>query len=61
MASAYDRHLLLAITVCLLAACASHPRPYGTPTPAIDMSTTAPNPDPRVGLRAGLMNAGEAA
>src|SRR5712691_5398436 len=61
MASAYDRHLLLAITMCSLAACASRPRPYGTPTPAIDMSTTAPNPDPRVGLRAGLMNAGEAA
>ena len=61
MASAYDRHLFLAITMCSLAACASRPRPYGTPTPAIDMSTTAPNPDPRVGLRAGLMNAGEAA
>ena len=25
-----------------------------------DMSTTAPNPDPRVGLKAGLMDAGEA-
>jgi hypothetical protein len=60
MASAYAQHLFLAITVCSLAACAGA-RPYGTPTPAIDMSTTAPNPDPRVGLRAGLMDAGEAA
>src|SRR4051794_1343898 len=28
--------------------------------PAADMSTTAPSPDPRVGLRAGWMDAGEA-
>ncbi len=52
--------LLLALALSSLAACAGS-RPYGTPTPALDMSTTAPNPDPRVGLRAGLMNAGEAA
>ncbi|HYK81551.1 MAG TPA: hypothetical protein VEU55_00280 [Gemmatimonadales bacterium] len=54
--------LSLAAALCSVAACASSgSRPYGTPTPAIDMSTTNPNPDPRVGLRAGLMNAGEAA
>ena len=29
-------------------------------TSKLDMSTTAPTPDPRVGLRAGAMNAGEA-
>jgi hypothetical protein len=41
-----------------LAACAS----MSTPAPgAADMSTTAPSPDPRVGLRAGWMDAGEAA
>jgi hypothetical protein len=52
--------LLLATALSSLAACAGS-RPYGTPAPAVDMSTTAPNPDPRVGLRAGLLNAGEAA
>ncbi len=52
---------VLAISLCSLVACASGPRPYGTPTPAIDLSTTPPNPDPRIGLRAGLTNAGEAA
>jgi hypothetical protein len=36
-----------------LAACAGS-------TGALNMSTTAPNPDPRVGLRAGWMNAAEA-
>jgi hypothetical protein len=30
------------------------------PSPASDMSMTAPNPDPRVGLKAGWFNAGEA-
>jgi hypothetical protein len=32
----------------------------GGPAPANNMSTVAPSPDPRVGLHAGLMNAGEA-
>src|SRR6185437_2811548 len=33
----------------------------GAPSPAADMSTTAPNPDPRVGLHAGWYDAGVAA
>jgi hypothetical protein len=32
----------------------------GAPAPAADMSTTAPSPDPRVGLKAGLWDAGQA-
>jgi len=43
---------LLAGTALALAACATSP---------VNMSTTAPAPDPRVGLRAGWMNAAEAA
>ena len=31
------------------------------PAPRADMSTTAPSPDPRVGLKAGLWDAGQAA
>ncbi len=46
------RSLALTIGLCSLAACAS--------SGGANMSTVAPNPDPRVGLRAGLMNAGEA-
>jgi hypothetical protein len=42
-----------AIAALAVAACAAPHR--------FDMSTTAPNPDPRVGLRAGWMNAQEAA
>ena len=42
----------LAVAALVLAACA---------TPKLEMSTTAPSPDPRVGLRAGWMNAAEAA
>jgi len=33
----------------------------GSPQPRADMSTTAPSPDPRVGLKAGLADAGVAA
>jgi hypothetical protein len=44
--------LSLAVAALVLAACA---------TTKLDMSTTAPSPDPRVGLRAGWMNAAEAA
>ena len=49
-----------ALVTGLFAAC-SHPAPYGVPVPATDMSRTHPNPDPRVGLKSGLWNAGEAA
>jgi hypothetical protein len=45
------RFLALAIAASAVAACA---------TSKLDMSTTAPRPDPRVGLRAGWMNAAEA-
>jgi hypothetical protein len=44
--------LPLAVAALALAACA---------TSTLDMSSTAPSPDPRVGLRAGWMNAAEAA
>ena len=44
---------LLALVALSLAACATSRK--------LDMSTTAPSPDPRVGLRAGWMNAQEAA
>jgi len=44
--------LSLAVAALALAACA---------TSKVNMSTTAPSPDPRVGLRAGWMNAAEAA
>jgi len=46
------RSLAVTIGLCSLAACAS--------SGGANMSTVAPNPDPRVGLRAGLMNAAEA-
>src|SRR3989442_10326990 len=46
------RSLALTIGVSALAACAS--------SGGGNMSTVAPNPDPRVGLRAGLMDAAEA-
>src|SRR5690349_12942987 len=42
----------LTVGLCSLAACAS--------SGGANMSTVAPNPDPRVGLKPGLMNAGEA-
>src|SRR5713101_3120724 len=46
------RSLAVTIGLCSLAACAS--------SGGANMSTVAPNPDPRVGLRAGLMDAAEA-
>ena len=55
--------LSLAIVVFSAAACShsmSSSSAGGGPSPASNMSTVAPNPDPRVGLHAGLMNAGEA-
>jgi hypothetical protein len=54
--------LTLALGVASMAAC-SHSTSNagsGSPAPANSKSTTPPNPDPRVGLRAGKMDAGEA-
>jgi hypothetical protein len=56
--------LSLAMGVIALSACATSTSTVGVtggvaPTP--DMSVTAPNPDPRVNLKPGLWNAGEAA
>ena len=56
------RSLAPAIALLLgasLTACATTGQ-SGTGSVTGSMSTTAPNPDPRVGLSAGLMNAGEA-
>ena len=51
-------------TLVCLAACmsssSSGPTQAGSPAPAADMSTTPPRPDPRVGLKAGWFDAGEA-
>ena len=48
----------LVLGLCSIAACASSGGPGGAG--GANMSTIAPSPDPRVGLRAGLMNAQEA-
>ena len=49
------------VGVLSLAACASsHSTAGSAASPAIDMSTSPPSPDPRVGLRAGWYNPGEA-
>jgi hypothetical protein len=54
--------LLLALGLLSAAACAPSTASSGGggPAPVGDMSTKAPNPDPRVGLKAGLWDAGEA-
>ncbi len=54
--------LSLAVGLVSVAACApSATTPAGTaPSPMGNMSTAAPSPDPRIGLRAGLMDAEEA-
>jgi hypothetical protein len=58
--SAGFARLSLAVGLLLAAsACAS--MTSSGPGGAIDLSTSAPSPDPRVGLRAGWMDAGEAA
>ena len=61
-AAAPLRYMALAIATGAVAACATGGSQSGvsTPSPAADMSMTAPNPDPRVGLRAGWYDAGEA-
>src|SRR5579862_6201314 len=53
--------LPLAIALLSVAAC-NHPMSSGgsNPAPASNMSTSAPSPDPRVGLKAGQFNAQEA-
>jgi hypothetical protein len=63
MASAPLRSLSLAVGLLAAAACARSTSSPDTsnPSPAGSMSTAAPSPDPRVGLRAGLTNAQEAA
>lgn len=57
-----SRFVTLAVGLLSATACAhSGGSPAaGGPAPAADMSTTAPSPDPRVGLSAGLWNAGQA-
>lgn len=55
----------LSLTALSLAGCASGPAPsQGAPVqagPVTPLRVTAPSPDPRVGLRAGLFDAGQAA
>ena len=62
MASAPLLSLSLALTLFSLSACARSTASSGpdTPSPRDRMSTRPPSPDPRVGLRAGTMDAGEA-
>jgi hypothetical protein len=50
----------LAIGMVWTAACSSSSPSSAAATPAMNMSTTPPSPDPRVGLRAGRTDAGEA-
>jgi hypothetical protein len=62
MAPAKLSSLSLALGLVFLGACAhSATSSAGSPSPKESMSTTAPSPDPRVGLRAGKMDAAEAA
>ncbi len=59
--SAVTAPLVLALGLSFAGGCApSTASPGGGPAPKLDMSTTAPNPDPRVGLKAGLWDAAEA-
>jgi hypothetical protein len=62
MASVKLLSLSLALGIAALAGCAhSTSTAHGSaPAPMDSMSTTAPSPDPRVGLRAGKMDAAEA-
>ena len=60
--SVADRSLALALGARHLAACSRSTSSSGGSAPSPDGAAppTAPSPDPRVGLRAGLMDAGEA-
>jgi LVIVD repeat len=62
MASTTFVSLSLALGVAALAGCSHSTSNAGSsgPSPAASKSTTPPNPDPRVGLKAGKMDAGEA-
>jgi LVIVD repeat-containing protein len=62
MTSSTFASLTLALGVASMVACSHSTSNAGTgnPSPAKSKSTTPPNPDPRVGLRAGKMDAGEA-
>jgi hypothetical protein len=51
----------VAALALLAGACATTPAAGPAAGTAIDMSTTPPSPDPRIGLRAGLHDAGQAA
>ena len=56
------KRVMLALSVVIAASCSpsSGSAPGSMPVPAGSMSTQPPSPDPRVGLRAGRTNAGEA-
>jgi len=60
---AHRRSLLLLTAPALLAACghSTSSMAGSAPAPAANMSAAAPSPDPRVGLRAGQMDAQQAA
>ncbi len=62
MTSSTFASLTLALGMASMVACSHSTSNAGTgnPSPANSKSTTPPNPDPRVGLRAGKMDAGEA-
>ena len=62
MTSSTFASLTLALGVASMVACSHSTSNAGTgnPSPANSKSTTPPNPDPRVGLRAGKMDAGVA-
>jgi len=55
------RATAFAATLVAAVACSRTPMPGVQPAPATSMSAAAPTPDPRVGLKAGLFDAGEAA
>lgn len=60
MKSRFAVSLSLGFAWLSAAGCAPSSPAASTPSPAPNMSATPPSPDPRIGLRAGWMNAGEA-
>ena len=61
------RTIPLVLAAAVMSACAqtattTNTTPEGAPVPqtSVELSTAAPSPDPRIGLRAGLMDAGQA-